>query len=240
MLMRWKSFNDRCEALERMDVECLSPEDTRRIFDALEAINRWLGGVRATLHHFNRFARRWRLGETIRIVDWGTGGADIPRALAQWGRRRGFRLEITAVDSNANTIAEARRRSAAFPEISLVHMDAREVPFASQAFDYAISSLTLHHLRDDEIVSLLRTCDRVVRRGIVMNDLHRCRRAWFWIWMLSRMARAHPVVCDDGPLSVRRAFTKKDLAGYAAAAGVSYLEVNEHFGHRLVLAGERA
>ena len=46
-------------------------------------------GVRATLSHFKRWSRRWKPGERIRVIDWGTGGADIPRALVRWARANG-------------------------------------------------------------------------------------------------------------------------------------------------------
>jgi hypothetical protein len=107
-------------------------------------------------------------------------------------------------------------------------------------FDYALSSLTLHHLNDSQIISLLQQSDRLCRRGIIMNDLKRSVRAWMWIWVLTRVTGAHPVVQNDGPLSVRRAFRPQELAALAAQAGLSYLKVKTHFGYRLTLAGEKS
>ena len=77
---------------ERMDTEFIAPDELAQILRALETINVWLGGVRATLWHLNRFSRFWRPKQTIRIIDWGTGGADIPRAIVRWARKRGFRV----------------------------------------------------------------------------------------------------------------------------------------------------
>ena len=76
-------------------------------------------------------------------------------------------------------------------------------------------------------------------RGLIMNDLKRSARAWAWIWALSRLGGADPVVQYDGPLSVKRAFTPIELRNLARQAGVTYASVHTHFGYRLTLAGEK-
>jgi 2-polyprenyl-3-methyl-5-hydroxy-6-metoxy-1,4-benzoquinol methylase len=232
-------FPRRSLELERLDTEPLDPETAARVFQNLETINRWLGGVRATLRHFARFSKVWKSGEQIRILDWGTGGADVPRALARWARRRGHDLHIVGIDQDAVTAQCARRACRDYPEIEIVHADARSFTADPGSFDYAISSLTLHHLSPETIIDVLRSSDRLVKRGMVMNDLRRSWRAWAWIWILSRLCRWHSMVRHDGPLSVRRAYTKKELAGFAQAAGLPYLKTQAHFGHRLTLAGEK-
>jgi hypothetical protein len=94
-------------------------------------------------------------------------------------------------------------------------------------------------LSDQEIIALLQRSDRLTLRGMIMNDLKRSVRAWAWIWALSRLGRAHPIVQYDGPLSVKRAFTPNELRNFARQANVTYTEVHTHFGYRLTLAGEK-
>jgi hypothetical protein len=225
---------------ERMDLEPLDPVDAASILGNLETVNAWLGGVRATLSHVQRYSKRWKPGETIRIIDWGTGGADIPRALVRWGRRKGFPIEVVGVDSNPSVMKIAREACRDFPEIDLIEADILDyLDRQSGLFDYAISSLTLHHLPNEAIVSLLQKSDRVAKRGIIMNDLKRSVRAWAWIWALTRLTGAHPIVQNDGPLSVRRAFRPGELQSLSQQAGLTYLKVKTHFGYRLTLAGER-
>ena len=228
-------FPRRSFLLERMDTETLDPQTAITIFRNLETINRYLGGARATLWHFARFSRVWKPGETIRILDWGTGGADVPRALVRWGRTHGFKLHIVGLELDPVTANCARDACRDYPEIEIARADARAYSAEPASFDYAISSLTLHHLSPEAIDSVLRSSDRLARRGIVMNDLKRSARAWAWIWSMSRIFGWHSMVQHDGPLSVRRAFTKKELASYAERAGLPYLKVQGHFGHRLVL-----
>jgi 2-polyprenyl-3-methyl-5-hydroxy-6-metoxy-1,4-benzoquinol methylase len=223
---------------ERMDLETLDAASAASILGALEKVNAWIGGVDATLYHVRRFAKRWQPGERIRFVDWGTGGADIPRALVRWGRQNGFRFEVTGVDYDGPILEYARQASRDYPEIQFIEADfSRFSP--SEPFDYALSSLCLHHLKDPEILQLLKISDQTARRGMIMNDLKRSLRAWLWIWTLTRLGGAHPIVQNDGPLSVRRAFRGHELEALVERAGLSYLKVKTHFGYRLTLAGEK-
>jgi hypothetical protein len=238
--MSWL-LRQRSTQLERMDQETLDPATATAVLGALERINARLGGVAATLYHFERFAKYWVAGQVIRVVDWGTGGADIPRALVRWARSKGYSFQIVGVDSNPAVFEYARILCRDYPEIEIVQQDAlaEGTGLGTQPFDYAISSLTLHHLNDEEIVELLRTSHKLAARGIIMNDLKRSRRAWLWIWLLSRITRAPEMVQHDGPLSVERAFRPAELEAFARKAGLSYLKVRTHFGHRLTLAGEK-
>jgi hypothetical protein len=231
-------FKMRSLVPERMDLEPLTEAEAAEILKTLETINVWLGGVRATLWHLKRFARRWDPGQRIRIIDWGTGGADIPRAIVRWGRLNGFAMEVVGVDNNPVVAAYARDACRDYPEIRIV-CAAVDDELSGPSFDYAISSLTLHHLTDDQIVELLKKSDRLTTRGMIMNDLKRSARAWAWIWTLSRLGRAHPIVQNDGPLSVQRAFTPPELRNLARLSGVPYTDVHTHFGYRLTLAGEK-
>src|SRR6266487_2826974 len=86
---------------EHMDTEVLEPQHAAEILHALERINVWLGGVRASLWHLKRFSRHWAPGQKIRILDWGTGGADLPRAIVRWARAERIPIEIVGIDSNA-------------------------------------------------------------------------------------------------------------------------------------------
>ncbi len=118
-----------------------------------------------------------------------------------------------------------------------VRGDGRRLPFRDRSVDYVTATHFFHHLTDEEIVSTLKEFDRVARRGIIVNDLLRRRRALFWIRLFTLFA--NPYVREDGPLSVMRSFTVGEVEGLAARAGLGWLRVRTHFGHRFTLAGER-
>jgi 2-polyprenyl-3-methyl-5-hydroxy-6-metoxy-1,4-benzoquinol methylase len=232
-------FPERALAPERMDTEPLDGPTTERILSALENVNAWLGGVHATMSVLKGFSKRWQAGKRIRFIDWGTGSADIPRAIVRWCRRLGFRAEVLGIDQNRAIVEYARRACRDYPEITLLQTVAKDFPDPHEPFDYALSSLCLHHLSNLEVIQLLARSHRITSRGMIMNDLKRSARAWAWIWGLTRILRAHPIVQNDAPLSVRNAFTKKELEALAREAGLPYLKVATHFGYRFTLAGEK-
>ena len=83
---------------EIMDEETPDQATVDEIYRYLAAVNRFLGGVRATIARFEQFSRTWRAGERIEVLEVACGAADVPRALIAWGRSRGFDLRVTATD----------------------------------------------------------------------------------------------------------------------------------------------
>ena len=110
-------------------------------------------------------------------------------------------------------------------------------PFAHGSFAYAMSSMFLHHLDENETVRVLREMDRVASRGIIAADLVRNRRAYAWISMFTLMS--NPMVRHDARVSVAQAFTRDEVVAMRDRANVGYAQYHKHFGHRFVLAGEK-
>jgi ubiquinone/menaquinone biosynthesis C-methylase UbiE len=118
-----------------------------------------------------------------------------------------------------------------------VRGDVLRFPFRDRSVDFIITTHFFHHLTDDQIVQVLREFDRVAKRGIIVNDLIRNRRAVLWIKLLTLWANRYVQV--DGPQSVRKAFKIREIEALAAKAGVGWLKARKHFGHRFTLAGLR-
>ena len=81
------------------------------------------------------------------------------------------------MDRHAATIDLARRRTSD-RRIDLLRADVFDLPFAPGDFDYAITSMFLHHLDEQQIVRVLRIMDHQSRRGIIVADLLRHARAY--------------------------------------------------------------
>lgn len=205
---------------ELLDLETPPREVMARVVGYLAFVNRWLGGTGAVAAHLER------VREPVTVLDVGAGAADIPLALA----RRFPNVRPVAFDLSETMLSFA----AGLPR---VRGDVRWLPFGDRSVDYVISTHFFHHLTDDQIVRTLREFDRIARRGIIVNDLLRRRRALFWIRLLTLWANRYVKV--DGPLSVRRGFTLSEAAALARRAGLDWLRVTVHFGHRFTLWGER-
>ena len=204
----------------------------------LARINRLTGGARLSVRAID--ALGGRAGAVASILDVGTGGADIPMRLLAGARRRGRELHVTASDSRDEVLAAARLARPAIartPALELVVADGRALPWPDETFDVAHASMVLHHLEPDEVVTFLRELRRVARRGIVVNDL--ARGWWFWLgaWLLVQAFATSDYTRHDGPLSVRRAYTRTELQAFVAVAGLTPVSIVRGFaGHRIAIA----
>lgn len=220
---------------EWMDLPDVDPAQLRRSLRFIRRINTLLGYRRATLHHLQHFSRRWGPGQTITLLDLATGSADLPLAILDWGRRRGFDLRIVGVDLHDTTAREAQSRG--HPRLKIVRADVLDLPFDPGSFDYVLTAMFLHHLDDDAAERVLATMGRVARRGVIASDLLRRRRAYAWISLFTMLAG--PMVKHDARVSVAQAFSRNEVLRLRERAGLSFAQYYEHFGHRFVLAGEK-
>jgi ubiquinone/menaquinone biosynthesis C-methylase UbiE len=220
---------------EWMDDAAVAESDLRRSLRFIQRINSTLGYTRSIIRHLDRFSERWG-GGRIDIIDLATGSADIPRAILAWARERNLDVHVTAVDRHPVT-ARVATEGTSDPRLRIVQGDVFDLPFADGSFDYALCAMFLHHLDEPQIVTVLRTMDRLARRGLVVADLLRHRRALAWIRLFT--ALAPEMIRHDAVTSVKQALTKPEILRIRDEAGVSYATYHRHFGHRFVLAGEK-
>ena len=71
---------------------------------------------------------------------------DVPRAILCWADRRGWDVRITGVDRHPVTAHTATVDGPPDPRLTIVQADAFDLPFEAGSFDYAMTSMFLHHL----------------------------------------------------------------------------------------------
>jgi ubiquinone/menaquinone biosynthesis C-methylase UbiE len=218
----------------------------RRLTDALadlRTINKFLGGYSTSLYGIERRVTQIG-GRSLHLLDIGCGGGDFAEAFLNWMRARypSVDARVTCIDSNQATIDWARGKlSESLPadltsKATVVCCDAFSLPFADKEFDIVHASLFTHHFPADDIVRLLREMRRCASIGVIVNDLHRHNVALQAITFLSRALNACQMVKHDGPLSVRRAFTRDELQRIASAAGIGNVSLTWHWAFRWLLA----
>jgi SAM-dependent methyltransferase len=225
----------RSYAPELMDLPDHDAEDLRRVLHELATINRLLGGTRALLGALAPRLARWPAGRPYAILDVGTGGADLPLAIVRLARRLGVSVRVTAVDRDPRTAAIAADHVREFPEVRVVRADAMELPFPDHSFDATTASLVLHHFREEPITRLLERLRALSRDVVIVNDLRRHAVPWRFIRLATRLARSHPMIRHDGPLSVLRGFTASELGTLARRAGAPSWRVVRRWPYRLVM-----
>lgn len=221
-----------------MDNSALAEAELRPALDFLARTNRWFGGVDTVLKLFARWSRSWARAQPVTVLDVGAGSADIPVALAKWGRARGFDIRVTAIDATPAVAAAARAAAAREPRVEVVHADLFDFVRSGRRFDYVIASMLLHHIPDERKSAALLACDRLARRGVAFVDLKRSRAAYWAVRLVTRLF-GERVTRHDGPLSVLKGFRAQELEALAREARLGYLETRRHRFFRLSLSGEK-
>jgi ubiquinone/menaquinone biosynthesis C-methylase UbiE len=203
----------------------------------LRRINRWLGGVSLSAAAIEALAAH---RADLTMLDVGTGGADIPIALARRATARRRRLQAIGIDNRPEVLAAARRAqpsSGGDDRVELHVGDGRRLGFADRSFDVAHASLVLHHLDPPIAVEMLREMGRVARLGVVINDLDRSRVGWLGAWLIGHVLTANRYTRHDAPLSVRRAYRPQEASAMLYAAGLRPVRtIRGAFGQRYAIA----
>ena len=218
-----------------MDAPGVNPRDLERSLKFIRRINWFLGYSRTTLGYLRQFSKGWKSSDKISVLDVATGSADIPGAISVWARNRSMNVSLLAVDRHPHTARVAFNRAG---NLDVVQADARALPFADQSVDYVMTAMFIHHLSEADVVAVLKEMNRVARRGIIVSDLLRHKRAYAWITLFTLFA--NPMVVHDARVSVAQAFTKAEILELCRAAGLGYVKYRRHFGHRFVISGEKS
>jgi tRNA (cmo5U34)-methyltransferase len=101
--------------------------------------------------------------DPARILDLGVGSGNLSAAVLD--RYPGAAL--TGVDVSREMLALARRRLPT-ERLTLVQRDFRDLGFDDGGFDLVVSSISIHHVGDDEKRALFRDLHRLLRPGGVL------------------------------------------------------------------------
>lgn len=226
----------RTRGAELLDQEGHDSGELARSLELVDRVNRWFGGRRALRRHLEELevAR----GRRLRVLDVGCGAGHALLALRERWPGPGRPGLLVGVDRHPEITALAEENVGPVGQVVVVQGDALRLPFATDAFDLVICTLTLHHFFGGDAVRALREMARVACVAIVVNDLERhVLNYWAARLLAVTLWRASPVTRHDGPLSVRRAFTRSELRRLGEEAGLADVRVRRHFPFRLVLEG---
>ncbi len=229
-----KFFFLRSEEPEWMDDGNVSIDEIKESLKDLCFINRYLGGAAVALRLIKNIVKKKNL-QKFSILDVATGSSDIPRQLIKWARQENLDISITALDKNPQMIKISQEFSKFYPEISFEIGDFLKNSYSENTFDFCISSLFLHHLSDERIKPFLKEMFRLCRHGVIINDLVRGIVPYVFFKLIGPLLRLHLMTRHDGAVSIRRAFTLKEIKLIAREAGFHSFSVRKHFPYRMSL-----
>ena len=204
------STKRRTDKEELMDDFSIGGDLLRDTLDKLENINRWLGGNKVTVNGLKKMLENHPKEQEITIVDIGCGHGDILRDVAKFGRKNDYKFKLLGVDANPTAIEYANELSIVYPELSFETQDIFSDDFQKREFDIVLATLFLHHFKEPELVSFLKSTIKQTKIGIVVNDLHRHKLAYY-LFMLLSIFISNKMIIEDGLTSVLRGFKRKDL-----------------------------
>lgn len=227
--MSFRDFERRSLTLERLDKGDYTPGEYTKWLSEMRLINRFLGDNRCLKLELDDVLRR--IDRTnISILDLGAGSGELLEfAGSVASDKRGL---LVGAELNAEAAMAINKRST----ISAVQCDALNLPFADGSFDLVISSLFLHHLKDEDAVRLISEMARVARTRFVLIDLRRDPAAYYLYKILGPLVFQSFTV-EDGSLSIKRSFRPAELRSLALRAGVKEPVIKRRAAFRLVLTG---
>jgi 2-polyprenyl-3-methyl-5-hydroxy-6-metoxy-1,4-benzoquinol methylase len=209
------SLRTRSAELEIMDDLDCHGEVVDQTLRELEVINRLLGGDNVTIDGIAKLATIKDRSYTI--ADCGCGGGDLAMKIERWGRRKKLDLKVVGVDANPHIVAFAKRQ---YPDIAFLALDVFSDEFKKQTYDIITATLFVHHFDDNQLVELFSSMRSQARIGVVINDIHRHNLSYYSIRLLTSLFSRSAMVKFDAPLSVRRAFKRKELIRILDKAGI--------------------
>ncbi len=232
-------FKKRSLKLERIDTGDYTPQEYDRFLREISLVNRLTGDNRALKNSLLRDVENKDLRE-FSVLDVGAGSGEFLRLIAKFARKQKRKANLYGLELNARSTKAILEESADFSEIGSIRGTALGLPFAENAFDYAVCSLFMHHFKDEAVVKILSEMARVARRKIFVIDLHRHKMAHFSYQIFCAAFRISPLVREDGSLSIRRSFVPEELKNLAVKASLENISVARHLPFRLVLEAAKS
>jgi 2-polyprenyl-3-methyl-5-hydroxy-6-metoxy-1,4-benzoquinol methylase len=198
-----------------MDDFGLEGEKLRDALDKIAKINQLLGGNQLTLQGVKSLINGLNTSKEISIVDVGCGNGDMLRILAVYGKENRLNFKLIGIDANNFTVSHARNLSTEYENISYRCEDIFEKSFQQLNYDIVLCTLTLHHFKDDEIVTLLKIFQQNAQIGIVINDLQRSAISYRLFQALCFVFRLNEMSKEDGLVSILRGFKKEELLAFS-------------------------
>ncbi|PPK95521.1 methyltransferase family protein [Nonlabens xylanidelens] len=202
---------------EWMDDPNLDQVTLQHAVDDINTVNRLLNGFNFTLKAIKKELQKYP-NKALTIVDAGCGDGEMLRFLEKNLKQEN--ISFLGLDFAARSIEKARLKSEGLSRLRFRESDILKINPSDLKCDILISSLTMHHFDDNEIVTFLTKFKEITSKSIIINDLHRHKLAFLFFKYLSPIFIRHEISKHDGLISIASGFKVRDFKKYAKAIGV--------------------
>jgi 2-polyprenyl-3-methyl-5-hydroxy-6-metoxy-1,4-benzoquinol methylase len=206
-------FQKRSYKKELMDDLTLSSAELGQNLEELRVVNRYLGGNLVLKVALNRLKKQgfFKENKIYRIADIGSVGGDNLIVIAEWFQKNNLQVALTGIDANAFMIGFASDFCRKYPNIQFAQYNIFDTAISQLSFDLTTCSLFCHHFTDEELLLIFKNIKSITQGAFIINDLHRHPIAYGGIWFLTRLLNGSYLIKNDAPLSVLRAFRRKEI-----------------------------
>lgn len=195
------------DAVEEMDRPDCDPVKLDRTYAQFGLVNAVVSGWRRTYTTLIRPVLS--TGRTNTLLDIGSGGGDLARALTRWAALDKLPLEVTGIDPDERAHAYAASLPP-LPGLSFRRALSSELVAEGAVFDVVISNHVLHHLTQAEFSGLLGDSVVLARSIAVHSDIARHRLAYA-LFSVGTLPLPGSFIRQDGLTSIRRSYTPDEL-----------------------------
>ncbi|MBK7380260.1 MAG: methyltransferase domain-containing protein [Ignavibacteriales bacterium] len=182
----------------------------------LNLINKFLGGNSTTGFGVKLLSNNNHSNHKLSILDVGAGSSEVLQ------NKINHDADVYSLDLNFRVCEYLKEKSI---DSNVLYGNALHFPFKEKSIDIVHLSLFLHHFTEPEINSILTMSIKICKAGIVINDLRRSWFAYFGISLLTKLFSKSEMVKNDGPLSVKRGFTKNELLNILSRSGITNYKI---------------
>jgi SAM-dependent methyltransferase len=226
------TFKNRSPQAELMDEPGMPSWLLHKNLGELDSLNRFTGSHTLSVKGIKRLMTDKQ--KIYHIVDIGCGSGDVLKFIARWARSNSYLVKLTGIDINPDAIEYLQKNCKDYPEIEGVASNYVDYLASAPKIDIVHSSLFCHHLSDKSLIELFKylktkTC------GFVMNDLQRNPVAYFGAWLITHALNGSALSKHDGPVSVLRAFKRKELMLLLKEADIINVTIQWHWTFRYLI-----
>jgi 2-polyprenyl-3-methyl-5-hydroxy-6-metoxy-1,4-benzoquinol methylase len=223
---------------ELMDDPALEAGEHVRALRGLRLVNR-VSRTAATLWSPIRALAAVPGHPPVRILDIATGFGDVPMALLKLALREGIPVTVDGCDYSERAIDLAMNRArGAGSEARFFQIDAIRDTLPGD-YDVLMCSLFMHHLSEQQGLSLLYRMRAAARRLVLISDLRRTTAGLALAWLASRGFSRSRVMRTDAMLSVKAAYTIDEFRALAHEAGLDGATIRAIWPQRFLLEWRR-
>lgn len=221
-------FDKRSEQPELMDDFTLNDKDFEKNIAELVILNKWFGSQKTLLTALKKVQQRFAnlfQQRTLTLVDLGCGTGDLLYAMSRWFSQKNLPINLMGIDANPLMIRKANQIYSQ-TNIEYKNMNFLSVDFTKLQFDIVTLNSVCHHFDNSLLIQLLTQLKKQTRVAIIINDLHRHPISYFFIKYFARWFMLSTTTQHDGPLSILRAFKRKEIIYILQMANITSFKLH--------------